>query len=312
MPARNLTSPHRLKSTLLAMKGTTGWIFITATCAVGWLVTAVISEILRPGSFGYPPRSWADWLSMFFFAMTFLLVGLGGARHLSRQLSQRESSLESAVTIAETIMQQVDQTPISKKDQATPLEYGAPSSSMVDSSHKLPVEELFQLPEAPHTHVTYDPILGGFRRDPSPITHEPTDFERHILEEAKTPLDPPPTPQEIHEAEMNPWPGHTMRETILRNRGILSNEPPSMPMLQQQVAEPENQEPQPPYVSQQQDDPTVSTDQSPPAPSSEPPPTSYSEQLLPTQTPPEDHPAESDQQRYNSPRGDTTNEYPNN
>ena len=38
----------------------------------------------------------------------------------------------------------------------------------------------------------------------------------------------------------------------------------------------------------------------------------YPEQLLPTQTPPEDHPAESDQQRYNSPRGDTTNEDPNN
>lgn len=29
---------------------------------------------------------------------------------------------------------------------------------------------------------------------------------------------PLPTPEEIHEAEMNPWPDHTMRETILRNR----------------------------------------------------------------------------------------------
>ena len=144
------------------------------------------------------------------------------------------------------------------------------------------------------------------------INHAPAKLENRTPEEEKTPLDPPPTPQEIHEAEMNPWPGHTMRETILRNRGILSNEPPSMPMLQQQVAEPENQEPQPPYVSQQQDDPIANIDQSPPAPSSEPPPTSYSEQLLPTQTPPEDHPAESDQQRYNSPRGDTANEDPNN
>ncbi len=39
---------------------------------------------------------------------------------------------------------------------------------------------------------------------------------------------------------------------------------------------------------------------------------SYSEQLPPEQTQSEDHPAESDQQRYNSPRGDTTNEDPNN
>ena len=157
--------------------------------------------------------------------------------------------------------------------------------------------DFVQLPQRPFlSNVTYDWVLGGFRRDPSTITHEPTDFERHILEEEKTPLDPPPTPQEIHEAEMNPWPGHTMRETILRNRGILSNEPPSMPILQQQVAVPANQEPQPPYVSQQQDDPIANIDQSPPAVGSDPPPTSYSEQLPPEQTQPEDHPAESDQQ----------------
>ncbi len=34
---------------------------------------------------------------------------------------------------------------------------------------------------------------------------------------------PPPTQEEVHEAEINPWPGHSMRETILRNRGLSNN-----------------------------------------------------------------------------------------
>lgn len=32
-------------------------------------------------------------------------------------------------------------------------------------------------------------------------------------------LDPPPTPEEMHEAEMHPWPGHSLIQTIRRNRG---------------------------------------------------------------------------------------------
>jgi hypothetical protein len=30
----------------------------------------------------------------------------------------------------------------------------------------------------------------------------------------------PPTPEEVHEAEMNPWPHHGMSETIERNRQL--------------------------------------------------------------------------------------------
>ena len=63
------------------------------------------------------------------------------------------------------------------------------------------------------------------------ILHEHSERERQILEEAQTPLDPPPTPEDVHEAEMNPWPGHTMRETILRNRGQMQS-PPSTPPQQ--------------------------------------------------------------------------------
>lgn len=49
-----------------------------------------------------------------------------------------------------------------------------------------------------------------------------SNFETIISDDSEgAPLDPPPTQAEVHEAEMNPWPGHTMRETILRNRGAL-------------------------------------------------------------------------------------------
>jgi hypothetical protein len=33
----------------------------------------------------------------------------------------------------------------------------------------------------------------------------------------------PPTPEEVHEAEMNPWPHHGMAETIERNRQLRAN-----------------------------------------------------------------------------------------
>ncbi len=31
-------------------------------------------------------------------------------------------------------------------------------------------------------------------------------------------LDPPPTPEEVNQAEMYPWGGHTLAETIQKNR----------------------------------------------------------------------------------------------
>ncbi|MCL4443481.1 MAG: hypothetical protein M1456_05250 [Actinobacteria bacterium] len=58
-----------------------------------------------------------------------------------------------------------------------------------------------------------------------------SETKKRILADAQTPLDPPPTPEEVHEAEMNPWPGHTMIETILRNRGQMQS-PPSTPPQQ--------------------------------------------------------------------------------
>jgi len=39
-------------------------------------------------------------------------------------------------------------------------------------------------------------------------------------EELRVPAGGPPTPEEVHEAEMNPWPHHNMAETIERNRGL--------------------------------------------------------------------------------------------
>jgi hypothetical protein len=39
-------------------------------------------------------------------------------------------------------------------------------------------------------------------------------------EELHVPAGGPPTPEEVHEAEMNPWPHHNMAETIERNRGL--------------------------------------------------------------------------------------------
>ena len=77
----------------------------------------------------------------------------------------------------------------------------------------------------------YDPYTGGFIRDDHFLVHTPTEMEKRILADAQTPLDPPPTPEEVHEAEMNPWPGHTMIETILRNRGQMQS-PPSTPPQQ--------------------------------------------------------------------------------
>jgi hypothetical protein len=38
---------------------------------------------------------------------------------------------------------------------------------------------------------------------------------RHIVPEGG-----PPTPEEVHEAEMNPWPHHNMAETIEHNRQL--------------------------------------------------------------------------------------------
>ena len=42
-------------------------------------------------------------------------------------------------------------------------------------------------------------------------------------EELNVPAGGPPTPEEVHEAEMNPWPHHNMAETIERNRGLRSD-----------------------------------------------------------------------------------------
>ncbi len=42
-------------------------------------------------------------------------------------------------------------------------------------------------------------------------------------EELHVPAGGPPTPDEVHEAEMNPWPHHNMAETIERNRGLRSD-----------------------------------------------------------------------------------------
>jgi hypothetical protein len=41
-------------------------------------------------------------------------------------------------------------------------------------------------------------------------------------EELHVPKGGPPTPEEVHEAEMNPWPHHNMAETIERNRHLRS------------------------------------------------------------------------------------------
>jgi hypothetical protein len=40
------------------------------------------------------------------------------------------------------------------------------------------------------------------------------------LEEPHVPSGGPPTPEEVHEAEMNPWPHHGMAETIEHNRQL--------------------------------------------------------------------------------------------
>ena len=40
-------------------------------------------------------------------------------------------------------------------------------------------------------------------------------------------LEPPPTQDEIHEALMNPWPGHSTQETIKRNRENLHGSNPT-------------------------------------------------------------------------------------
>ncbi len=73
-----------------------------------------------------------------------------------------------------------------------------------------------------------------------------SEMEKLILADAEIPLDPPPTPEEVHEAEMNPWPGHTMRETILRNRGQM--QAPSGAPPQQQPPQVPNSLPPPPQT----------------------------------------------------------------
>lgn len=40
------------------------------------------------------------------------------------------------------------------------------------------------------------------------------------------PLEPAPTPEEMHEAELNPWTGHTLTETVARNRAARQAESP--------------------------------------------------------------------------------------
>jgi hypothetical protein len=42
-------------------------------------------------------------------------------------------------------------------------------------------------------------------------------------EDLHVPAGGPPTPEEVHEAEMNPWPRHNMAETIERNRHLRSS-----------------------------------------------------------------------------------------
>lgn len=43
-------------------------------------------------------------------------------------------------------------------------------------------------------------------------------------EELHVPAGGPPTPEEVHEAEMNPWPHHNMAETIEHNRQLRASE----------------------------------------------------------------------------------------
>jgi hypothetical protein len=48
------------------------------------------------------------------------------------------------------------------------------------------------------------------------------DSSRHVVPDGG-----PPTPEEVHEAEMNPWPHHNMAETIEHNRQIRAGSPDS-------------------------------------------------------------------------------------
>ena len=265
-------------------------------------------DLWSGGVFARHSNNWAFfWITTIITVLLIIVMYILAVKGYMQRSKDKEQRVVSSVKELE---QQLDEqgNPFSNTPYANNALPATPVSVQIGASQADDNSSQIEL-AAPLLSLSPDEMAPSYSLS---VIHKHTERELQIIEEERTPLDPPPTPQEIHEAEMNPWPGHTMRETILRNRDILSSEPPSMPMLQQQVAVPANQEPQPPYVSQQQDDPTVSTDQSPPAPSREPPPTSYSEQLPPEQTQPEDHPAESDQQRYNSPRGDTTNEDPNN
>jgi hypothetical protein len=48
------------------------------------------------------------------------------------------------------------------------------------------------------------------------------DSSRHVVPDGG-----PPTPEEVHEAEMNPWPHHNMAETIEHNRQMRAGSPDS-------------------------------------------------------------------------------------
>lgn len=51
------------------------------------------------------------------------------------------------------------------------------------------------------------------------VDSRPPQIAAYIDNTMILPLAPPPTPEEYHEALINPWPGHTPEETIARNRG---------------------------------------------------------------------------------------------
>ena len=219
----------RLRTRILAA------VFLANT---GWILYAGYTDTQKGINNTGSTFSWLAFVDLFLFPAVLWLALRDRAerreRHMSTSINEISAMTEA---LAEQQGTEVGHEPPAASAEGTtnPLSPPPTLSDEPKDQDKLAASamamQLLSDEDLHEQHLGWFPGKVPGQESALSILHEHSEHERQILEEAQTPLNPPPTPEEVHEAEMNPWPGHTMRETILRNRGQIQS-PPSTPPQQ--------------------------------------------------------------------------------